>query len=267
MFLFVAAKVALRRKKVHEKTLEQTTAQITQLEQQIYSIEAANINFETLAAMKKAGDAMKQIHGGMTIDKVDKTMDELREQQNLSNEISEVISGNAIGEQYDEDELDAELEGMEQEAMDKRMLDTGTVPVSQLERLPAAGTSERKWLVHWSIWICFSNLLTVSEQPRKQQRSPKKMTMRQSWPSCVQKWLFDTTTSLILFLFSAMLCRLYYLCMTGRFPRTSPLAPLSSSLSPLLCATAVDLFSVHPHTMPPFYLRLSSYGCLCLSTS
>lgn len=45
----------------------------------------------------------------------------------------------------DESELDAELEGLEQEAMDERMLKTGTVPVSdQLNRLPAAGTGERK---------------------------------------------------------------------------------------------------------------------------
>lgn len=70
----IAAKAALRRKKVHEKNLEQTTAQIVQLEQQIYSIEAANINHETLQAMKQAGAAMAQIHGGMSIDKVDETM-------------------------------------------------------------------------------------------------------------------------------------------------------------------------------------------------
>ena len=68
------AKAALRRKKVHEKNLEQTTAQTAQLEAQIYSIEAANINQETLNAMKNAGAAMTQIHGNMTIDKVDETM-------------------------------------------------------------------------------------------------------------------------------------------------------------------------------------------------
>lgn len=59
---------------MHEKNHEQTTAQIAQLEQQIYSIEAANINHETLQAMKQAGAAMAQIHGGMSIDKVDETM-------------------------------------------------------------------------------------------------------------------------------------------------------------------------------------------------
>jgi hypothetical protein len=70
----VAARAALRRKKQHEHTQEQTTAQISTLEQQIYSIEAANINRETLAAMEQAGKAMQQIHGKLNIDKVDETM-------------------------------------------------------------------------------------------------------------------------------------------------------------------------------------------------
>ncbi|KAJ5514736.1 Snf7 [Penicillium fimorum] len=140
-----AAKNALRRKKVHEKNLEQTTAQIMQLEQQIYSIEAANINHETLAAMKQAGAAMKHIHGGMKLEDVDKTMEELQDQHALSTEIGNVITSFPIGEQPDEEELDAELEGLEQEAMDAKMLHTGTVPVgNQLDRLPAAGNTDLK---------------------------------------------------------------------------------------------------------------------------
>jgi charged multivesicular body protein 4A/B len=70
----VAAKTALRRKKVHERSLQQTSDQIDQIEQQIHSIESANINQETLNAMKTAGKAMKDIHGNLTIDKVDATM-------------------------------------------------------------------------------------------------------------------------------------------------------------------------------------------------
>ncbi|KAJ5760575.1 hypothetical protein N7520_007731 [Penicillium odoratum] len=138
-----AAKAALRRKKAHEKTLEQTSAQIMQLEQQVYSIEAANINYETLQAMKHAGTAMEQIHGGMSIDQVDETMSKLQEQHQLADEVGAAITSVPLGEQIDEDELDAELEGLEQEAMDERMLNTGPVPVNtQLDRLPAAGTSE-----------------------------------------------------------------------------------------------------------------------------
>ncbi|KAJ5084446.1 Snf7 [Penicillium alfredii] len=138
-----AAKAALRRKKMHEKNLEQTTAQIVQLEQQIYSIETANINHETLQAMKQAGQAMQQIHGGMSIEKVDETMETLREQHALGEEIGQAITSVPLGEQPDEDELEEELEGLEQAAMDERMLDTGTVPVNaQLNQLPAAGRTE-----------------------------------------------------------------------------------------------------------------------------
>jgi charged multivesicular body protein 4 len=64
----------LRRKKQHENTLEQTIAQISTLEQNIYSIEAANINKETLMAIEQAGKAMATIHSGLDINKVDDTM-------------------------------------------------------------------------------------------------------------------------------------------------------------------------------------------------
>jgi len=136
-----AAKGALRRKKLHERTLEQTSAQIGQVEQQIYSIEAANINQETLNAMKNAGSAMKQIHGNLTIDKVDQTMDELREQHALGEEIANAITNAPIGEPIDEADLEEELEGLEQEAMDERMLKTGPTPVAgELSRLPAVSS-------------------------------------------------------------------------------------------------------------------------------
>ncbi|KIX07627.1 uncharacterized protein Z518_02280 [Rhinocladiella mackenziei CBS 650.93] len=136
-----AAKAALRRKKLHERTLEQTLAQIAQVEQQIYSIEAANINQETLNAMKNAGAAMKQIHGNLTIDKVDQTMDELREQHALGEEIASAITNAPIGEPIDEADLEEELEGLEQEAMDERMLKTGPTPITgEVNRLPAVST-------------------------------------------------------------------------------------------------------------------------------
>ena len=73
-FMSVAARNALKRKKQHEHSLEQTSGQISMLEQQIYSIESANINQETLVAMKNAGKAMKEIHGKMTMEDVDVTM-------------------------------------------------------------------------------------------------------------------------------------------------------------------------------------------------
>jgi len=140
-----AAKAALRRKKQHEHTLEQTTAQIATLEQQVYSIEAANINRETLMAMEKAGKAMADIHGNLNIDKVDETMEKLREQHALGEEIANAITSTPMGEPIDDDELNEELENLEQEQLDNAMIGTGPVPVSdQVHRLPAAPNTETR---------------------------------------------------------------------------------------------------------------------------
>ncbi|MCJ1305445.1 ESCRT-III subunit protein snf7 [Hypocenomyce scalaris] len=140
-----AARNALKRKKQHEQSLEQTNGQITMLEQQIYSIESANINHETIIAMKNASDALKQIHGNLTMDKVDQTMEEIQQQHELSKEIANAITSTTIGDPVDEDELEADLEQLEQEDMDKKMLGTGTVPVSDtVHRLPTAANGELK---------------------------------------------------------------------------------------------------------------------------
>ncbi|KAF4332463.1 vacuolar-sorting SNF7 [Fusarium beomiforme] len=138
-----AAKAALRRKKTHEHALEQTVAQIGTLEQQINSIESANINKETLAAMSNANAAMKQIYGGLTVDKVDATMDELREHNAMSDEIVNAITSNSLGEPIDEDELENELDELQQEQLDEQMLKTGNVPVSDaVHKLPTPASAE-----------------------------------------------------------------------------------------------------------------------------
>jgi charged multivesicular body protein 4 len=131
-----AAKAALRRKKQHEHQLEQTSAQIMTLEDHISSIESANINKETLSAMTSAGKALTQIHAGMTIDSVDKTMEDIREQQAIGEEISEAIRSSVAGA-IDDDELDAELEELQQEKLDEAMINTGNVPVGRLPSAPA----------------------------------------------------------------------------------------------------------------------------------
>ncbi|KAF2832428.1 hypothetical protein CC86DRAFT_366219 [Ophiobolus disseminans] len=135
------AKAALRRKKQFEHSLEQTSAQIMTLEREIYSIETANINKETLDAMKNAGTAMKQIHAGLTIDKVDNVMEDLREQHAIGEEISEAITSGVSNTGIDEDELDEELAELQQEKLDEEMLKTGNVPVNDTVAagsLPAA---------------------------------------------------------------------------------------------------------------------------------
>lgn len=141
-----AAKAALRRKKLHEHNLEQTLSHIGTIEQQMNAIESANINQETFMAMQRAGEAMKQIHGKLTPTKVDETMDKLQEYNRLNEEISDAIGSINVGAQLDETELEEELDQLQQQELDDKMLETGTVPVDNIQRqqLPAVANGEIK---------------------------------------------------------------------------------------------------------------------------
>ncbi|KAL2266257.1 hypothetical protein VTJ83DRAFT_5609 [Remersonia thermophila] len=139
-----AAKAALRRKKLHEHDLEQTLNHITTLEQQINTIESANINQETFLAMQRAAAVMKQIHGKLTPEKVDVEIEKLQEANRLNEEISEAMGSIAVGPQLDDAELEDELEQLQQQELEDKMLETGTVPVDNIQRLPTVANGEVK---------------------------------------------------------------------------------------------------------------------------
>jgi len=126
------ARAAILRKKAHEKSLLNTQNQITTLEQQIYSLEAATLNFETLRVMKDAGLAMKAVHGDMDIDKVEETMETIRESAAVVSEIGDAITKVNFGLEIDEDEVAKDLEDLEQEILDNKIIGAPVVPVSQV---------------------------------------------------------------------------------------------------------------------------------------
>ncbi|OTF72284.1 charged multivesicular body protein 4b-like protein, partial [Euroglyphus maynei] len=129
---------ALKRKKRIDKQLEQIDGTLTTIEYQREALENANTNTEVLKIMGSAAKALKQAHDNMDIDKVEDLMDEVREQQQIADEISNVIS-NPIGFQndVDEDDLMKELEDLEQEEIDKQLLETG-----ETEPLPEVPSAE-----------------------------------------------------------------------------------------------------------------------------
>ncbi|EKM59802.1 uncharacterized protein PHACADRAFT_250534 [Phanerochaete carnosa HHB-10118-sp] len=125
-----AATAALKRKKVTEQELERLQGTRFQLEMQVNTLESASFNSETMAAMKKATSALKDIHGSFDINKVDATMADIQEQTQLANEVSEAISSTAYtGVEVDEDELRQELADLEQEELDTRLAGADHVPV------------------------------------------------------------------------------------------------------------------------------------------
>ncbi|WFD41500.1 ESCRT-III subunit protein snf7 [Malassezia psittaci] len=132
-----AAQAALRQKKMYETELDRLSGNRMTLETQVNAIENANMNLETMRAMQRGSAALKNIHQNMCvsetdfrdIDKVDNTMDAIREQMTLSNEISEAISNPVgVGNELDEDELRDELQELEQEELSERLVGADAVP-------------------------------------------------------------------------------------------------------------------------------------------
>lgn len=113
---------------MHESNLEKIQGQVASLQNNLDALENANLNAETMKAMQQGAKAMKQIHGNMNLDKVDQTMDEIEEQVVLGQEISNAIS-RPMGNEIDEDELEDELEALEQETLEEKMVGVGRAPV------------------------------------------------------------------------------------------------------------------------------------------
>ncbi|KAL6933654.1 hypothetical protein ACO0R3_001426 [Hanseniaspora guilliermondii] len=104
------AKIQLKKSKMLENEMTKSLQQIENLEMQLFTIENANLNLETVKAIGKANSAMKEISSSMNVDKVEDTMDEVRENMDMNEEISEALTRPIGGSTYvDEDELEDEL--------------------------------------------------------------------------------------------------------------------------------------------------------------
>ncbi|XP_026547059.1 charged multivesicular body protein 4c [Notechis scutatus] len=88
--------------------------------------------------MGYAAQAMKKVHENMDLDKIDDMMQDITEQQDIAQEITEALT-RRVGDDFDEDELLAELEELEQEELDNKMKNVHlpSVPATSLPSHPA----------------------------------------------------------------------------------------------------------------------------------
>uniref|UniRef100_A0A667XEQ9 Charged multivesicular body protein 4Bb n=1 Tax=Myripristis murdjan TaxID=586833 RepID=A0A667XEQ9_9TELE len=119
-----AALQALKRKKRYEKQLAQIDGTLSTIEFQREALENANTNTEVLKNMGFAAKAMKSAHENI----VDDLMQDITEQQEL---------------EFDEDELLAELDELEQEELDKNLLEIGGTENVPLPNVPSTSLPSR----------------------------------------------------------------------------------------------------------------------------
>jgi charged multivesicular body protein 4 len=133
----------LKRKKAYEAQVQKLSGARMTIESQLMAIEGATVNLETINAMREGAAALQGIHGSMSIDTVDNTMDQIREQMDIATEISDAIA-QPLGDPIDEDELEAELAELEAENLDEQLLtlNTPTTVSASPIKLPSAPTNQ-----------------------------------------------------------------------------------------------------------------------------
>ena len=105
---------ALKRKKMYEAEVSKLQGARITLDSQILALESAAVNLETFKAMKAGAGAMKNMRGNIDADKVDEMMDDIQDERDIHDQISEAISRPGQDLFNDEDLLNelAELDAL-----------------------------------------------------------------------------------------------------------------------------------------------------------
>ncbi|CAA3005523.1 vacuolar sorting-associated 32 homolog 2 [Olea europaea subsp. europaea] len=118
-----AAIQCLKRKRLYEQQIEQLGNFQLRIHDQMILLEGAKATTETVDALRTGAAVMKAMQKKMNIDDVDKTMDEINEQTENMKQIQEALA-TPIGAaaDFDEDELEAELEELEGAELEEQLL-------------------------------------------------------------------------------------------------------------------------------------------------
>ncbi|XP_069606895.1 charged multivesicular body protein 6 [Ranitomeya imitator] len=128
------AKLLLKKKRYQEQLLEKTDNQISNLEKMVEDLEFAQIEMKVIEGLKIGNDCLKKMHEVMSIEEVERIMDETQEGIEYQRQIDELLAGSLTTE--DEEAILEELEAITQEDLD--------LPEAPKDKLPADTTPEKQ---------------------------------------------------------------------------------------------------------------------------
>ncbi|XP_027018932.2 charged multivesicular body protein 6 [Tachysurus fulvidraco] len=123
------AVLLLKKKRFQEQLLDKTENQISNLERMVQDIEFAQIEMKVIEGLKVGNDCLKKMHEVMSIEEVERIMDETQESIEYQRQIDDILAGSLT--QEDEDAVLAELEAITQEGVG-----LPEVPDDQLPEIP-----------------------------------------------------------------------------------------------------------------------------------
>ncbi|RVE69596.1 hypothetical protein OJAV_G00079420 [Oryzias javanicus] len=107
------ALVLLMKKRYQDKLLEKTETQISNMEHMVQDIEFLQIEMNVIEGLRVGNECLKNMQQLMSIEEVEKILDETQEAIEYQRQIDELLAGSLT--QEDEDAVLAELEAITQE--------------------------------------------------------------------------------------------------------------------------------------------------------
>ncbi|XP_005092492.1 charged multivesicular body protein 6-A [Aplysia californica] len=120
------AKLMLRKKKFQESLLTKTDGQLDNIEQLVHDLEFAQVEQEVVKGLQVGNSSLKKMHELLSLEDVERIMDETQEGIEKQREIDDLLSGGLS----DEDETDvlAELDEIIKQSEASEVLNLPDVP-------------------------------------------------------------------------------------------------------------------------------------------
>ncbi|KAG8089219.1 hypothetical protein GUJ93_ZPchr0011g28179 [Zizania palustris] len=117
-----AAIQCLKKKRLYETQIEQLANFQLRVHDQIIMLESAKATTDTVDALRSGSSAVKAIHKSVSITDIENAIEEANEHTENMRQIQEALA-TPVGAyaDFDEDELEAELEDLEEEELDNEL--------------------------------------------------------------------------------------------------------------------------------------------------
>ncbi|XP_037791614.1 charged multivesicular body protein 6-A-like [Penaeus monodon] len=114
------AKLLLRKKRFIEEQLTKTDGTLENIEKMIQDIEFAQIEMKVVDSLKVGNEALKQINEMLSIEDVERILDETQEAAEKQREIDALLSGGILTDE-DESAVEEELDALIAAAVEKQL--------------------------------------------------------------------------------------------------------------------------------------------------
>lgn len=138
------AKLLLRKKRYREQLLDKTENQITGLETMVQSIEFTQIEMKVIEGLKFGNECLNKMHQVMSIEEVERVLDETQEAVEYQRQIDELLAGSFT--QEDEAAILEELDAITQEQVELPEVPSEPLP-EKPEKVPVRARPRQADLV------------------------------------------------------------------------------------------------------------------------